>query len=193
VSICQFRSWLSGRLQIITVHFVFSQGQIIHEGLHGGSGPDGADQKLHQGFGFVSRPDHEQAMGKAHGELAKLFSSAFLSRLGRPVLFRPLGRKAQVEILRRALSKSLGRGLERIGGRGIRVDLDDDLPAAVWEGQLGGGQSHGARGIMDLARSLSAQALLRLDSPQLKAATEFTARFDEKGGLYLIPKMKERQ
>lgn len=66
--------------------------------------PDGKDEHLHGGIGFTQTASREDLSREAGMQIKRMLSGAFLSRVGGPVLFEPLGQSAMVTVLERAIS-----------------------------------------------------------------------------------------
>jgi hypothetical protein len=121
--------------------------------------PDGRDEKLHRGMGFQTVNSPMQRLHRAIEELKLIVSSAFLSRVGTPILFGPLDDDALALILERAVRHALDTACERLGA---------SIP--VWRIPAGFGRrllalapgqtaSLGARGLAEHARVWVAEAV----------------------------------
>ena len=115
-----------------------------------------------QPMGFTSGANPASVRADVQEEIATAFSSAFLSRVGRPILFNPLNEAALAQILEDALRHALETSAQRLG---IAIGL---LAFAPYLGeQLL--QHHrrlaprfGAREFQELGRSLVTAALRQL-------------------------------
>ena len=87
------------------------------------------DELLRRRLGVDNRPlTAAEIQERIEERLSGLFTPAFLSRVGAPVVFTPLDRDTRREVIRRNLAASLRRGLETLGAPGVGVRV---LDAAV--------------------------------------------------------------
>ncbi len=87
------------------------------------------DELLRRRLGVDNRPlTAAEIQERIEERLSGLFTPAFLSRVGAPVIFTPLDRDTRREVIRRNLAASLRRGLETLGAPGLEVRV---LDAAV--------------------------------------------------------------
>jgi hypothetical protein len=118
--------------------------------------PEGDDFKMRRKTGFA--PDEltdDEVRERIEARLSSLFSGAFLSRVGAPVVFSPLSEAAQREIIRRLLLAAVRRALPP-GAAPAEVAVQSSAVDAVHRRCLQGGQSFGVRRLAALAH----QALL---------------------------------
>jgi hypothetical protein len=124
--------------------------------------PGKKDEKAHRGIGFQSDRDDRQRRQRVISELQNMLSGAFLSRIGSPILFRPLKGEALANIVLRAIEQALRSAAGRLHlpiqeilvlpevGPGVLASLEASVTA------------FGARTLVEHGRSLAAQALLDL-------------------------------
>jgi ATP-dependent Clp protease ATP-binding subunit ClpC len=124
--------------------------------------PGGADEEVRKAIGFGGPPAEEQVLRNVMREIKLAFSGAFLSRVGRPILFAPLGREDLAAILERTLAKALAAGAERLGWGRPAVELDPGLGTRLAGALPREEDSLGARAVHEQGRLLAAQALSRL-------------------------------
>ena len=77
--------------------------------------PNGMDERIHRGIGFENTPTSSNIAGKVAAEIKGMLSSAFLSRVGRPILFDPLRGETLGRIIEQAIAASIPTAAERLG------------------------------------------------------------------------------
>jgi len=94
------------------------------------------DELLRRRLGVDNRPlTPAEIQERIEDRLSGLFTPAFLSRVGAPVVFTPLDRDTRREVIRRNLGASLRRGLDTLGARNLEVHVRDDAVDLVEERQ----------------------------------------------------------
>jgi hypothetical protein len=122
--------------------------------------PEGKDEQVYKpGIGFNNLPTDKTIRGDVLKEVKLLFSSAFLSRVGMPILFNTLRGEDLLIIAERALSDALVTAADRLGDEIGNIEISQDAAAAVI-GQLDQQDSMGARLIQEVARSMVTSAYL---------------------------------
>ncbi|MEW6366943.1 MAG: AAA family ATPase [Acidobacteriota bacterium] len=124
--------------------------------------PDGMDEAVRKGIGFENVVPAEAVAGRVNNEIKRMLSSAFLSRVGTPILFEPLSGDALAAILERAIRAALLSATERLHLARCRVILEQGLGAALLKSLHSNMTSFGARALLERGRSLAAESLLRL-------------------------------
>ena len=76
--------------------------------------PNGMDELVRREIGFENAPTRNIA-GKVAAEIKGMLSSAFLSRVGRPILFDPLSGEILGRIIELAIAGSIPTAAERLG------------------------------------------------------------------------------
>jgi ATP-dependent Clp protease ATP-binding subunit ClpA len=89
-----------------------------------------------------------------------MFSTAFLSRIGEPILFNPLDGKALGEIIERSIRKAMDLAAERTGMAVSEFALAKGLGEKLLAGMTSNILSFGARAIIEHARNLFSKAFL---------------------------------
>ena len=77
--------------------------------------PNGMDELVRRGIGFENTPNRNHIAGKVASEIKGILSSAFLSRIGRPILFDPLSGEILGRIIELAIEASIPTAAERLG------------------------------------------------------------------------------
>jgi AAA domain (Cdc48 subfamily) len=124
--------------------------------------PDGKDERMYQQMGFGHTPTRDEVRKDIRRELKKLASGAFWSRIGDPVLFAALTVDVHGEIVRRALQAAAKTGLERIGIADVEVAVSQATARRLLDEGEAVGVGFGARGLLNLAGTHAAQAVLDL-------------------------------
>ena len=123
--------------------------------------PGDRDEMVLKGLGFNSMLSEGDIIRKTTKEIKSMFSGAFISRVGLPVIFKPFGEKEKAGIMEMALRKSLLVCLENIGGQNAKVNVatgtGEKLLPAINELEEG----MGARAIYDMARQMVSVEIVR--------------------------------
>jgi hypothetical protein len=77
--------------------------------------PNGMDETVHRGIGFANTPTRSDVAGKVSSEIKKMLSTAFLSRIGTPIIFDPLSGEALGRIIERAIEEAIPTAAVRLG------------------------------------------------------------------------------
>ncbi|MEA3347810.1 MAG: AAA family ATPase, partial [Pseudomonadota bacterium] len=125
--------------------------------------PDGKDETVRRRFGFGPELENEEIRGRINKEIKLLFSSAFLSRIGEPILFRELDNQALAEITKKAAVKAIDTALKRLGlAATSQVIIDDKVIEIMLRKHRAGGLPGNARAYMELGRNSVLAPLLDL-------------------------------
>jgi ATP-dependent Clp protease ATP-binding subunit ClpA len=125
--------------------------------------PDGKDESVRRRFGFGPALEEEEIQGRINKEVKSLFSSAFLSRIGEPILFRELNKSALAEITKKAAIKAIDTALERLGLAATpQVIIDDEVIENMLRKHRSNGLPGNARAYMELGRNSVLAPLLEL-------------------------------
>jgi hypothetical protein len=116
--------------------------------------PGGKDETVLKGLGFNSDISEEEILGRTQKEIKSLFSGAFASRVGNPVIFKPFSTDEKVGIMEMALKKSLRISMQNIQPKPIEIALLPGAGVSLLPKIEALDQGLGARGIYDLAREL---------------------------------------
>lgn len=156
--------------------------------------PGGMDEKLHKGIGFASirsrsRSDMKERVSE---EIKSMLSSAFLSRVGTPIVFDPLNGEALALIVERAVEDAAFTAAIRLQQNVSRVIIEPGTGETVLKSFKSSMLSFGARVLIEHARSLAAQAVLAWirEKNRPKSGELFIAA-DHPGGLTV--KQQERK
>ncbi len=125
--------------------------------------PEGMDMKAWKGgVGFAPGALSRAAVaGNIGAEMQRLFSSAFLSRMGDPVLFAPIDPDTAVRILERTLVEATRTAVSNLGMEISSVRIAEGLgghllPTIGWRQQ-----ARGARAIQEYVRKLVSDEVAR--------------------------------
>lgn len=124
--------------------------------------PGGLDEEVHKGIGFNNRPSRQDVNRRVALEIKNMLSSAFLSRVGKPILFEPLDRNALAVIIERAIKKAVIDAAERLHCCIRDVILDAGLGSKVISNIDTNIRSFGARSLLEQGRSMAAEAFTHL-------------------------------
>ncbi|MCI0604936.1 AAA family ATPase [bacterium] len=140
--------------------------------------PDGMDESVRKGFGFNDSVDNRQLQNRVVTEIKRMLSTAFLSRVGTPILFEPLNGDAIATILERAVRAAITAAAERMGFVIGEIVLQEGLGkriAASAQARLG---AFGARALLEQGRVLAADAVVSLQNtipaPERKLSVSLT-------------------
>ncbi len=123
--------------------------------------PEGKDEQIHRPLGFCGTVSREQATAQVNTEIKRMLSSAFLSRIGSPILFGPLDAAALAQIVDRTVTEAARRAAGQLGGLIEHVETAPALGRRVVENLASDLLAFGARGVVERARSLTTEALMR--------------------------------
>jgi ATP-dependent Clp protease ATP-binding subunit ClpA len=127
--------------------------------------PDGMDERLRRGIGFGGAPARSDLAPLVRKELLRIFSPAFFSRMGAPIIFDPLDGLALAAIIERELRGVLTAGCARLHLEVEEIILADGIGTQVVEFLDADLLNGGARVLIAQARALATQALLTLRTP----------------------------
>ncbi len=130
----------------------------------------GTDERINRGIGFSGLRSRKDVQSHVETEIKLLFSNAFLSRIGRPILFSPLSGSELGMIAEREIERALCRGITVLKTSCNGVKLEQGLGARIVSSLEAGLMSHGARIVAEQARLLATNALLRLRESQADLA-----------------------
>jgi hypothetical protein len=119
--------------------------------------PNRRDEKVHHALGF-HEPDASETEDRVAREMLDIMSSAFLSRVGTPILFHPLAGETLTIIASKELAQAVKRAARNTGHPVTAVDVDRDAAALVVERVRKSILSFGARILLEQARSMVAEA-----------------------------------
>lgn len=114
--------------------------------------PGGKDETVLRGLGFNSALSDHDILHRTLKEMKAMFSSAFISRVGNPVLFNPFSENENAAIMEMALQRSAETVLENIRLPATVVKVAPGTGRAVLNATNRPHNALGARGIYDLAR-----------------------------------------
>ncbi|MBN1894354.1 ATP-dependent Clp protease ATP-binding subunit, partial [bacterium] len=124
--------------------------------------PNGMDETVRKRFGFQEGPTERDIRRSVTSEIKTLFSSAFLSRIGTPILFKPLDGEALAVIVDRAVRASVLSAASRLDWEMAEVMVEKGVGKAVVDNIEANILAFGARGLLEEARTLAAEALMEL-------------------------------
>jgi ATP-dependent Clp protease ATP-binding subunit ClpA len=124
--------------------------------------PNGMDEAVHKTFGFGTVPPEAEVQKRVVREIKNLFSTAFLSRIGTPIMFEPLDGNAIEMIVERAVESAVGSVLERLMMGSCRVVARKPLGRMIASSIDSTKESFGARLLIEHSRSLVAESLPQL-------------------------------
>jgi hypothetical protein len=142
--------------------------------------PRGLDEEVHRSFGFSNQPDICQVRRKVIGHLRQMFSGAFLSRVGFPIIFDPLAGDALGSIVEGAIRSGLQRACQRLQLDVESVVIDKNVGEKMLPHLSSNITSFGARSLIETVQGEAAEALIRL--------VDNTVRFDKSKLLVMADK-----
>jgi hypothetical protein len=131
--------------------------------------PDGGDERIRQHIGFVDRRSRDDIHMDVCAALKNVFSPALCSRLGAPIVFDPLEASALAAIVQRGIVQALKTAVERLHLEISEVTCEPQVGASVIAARKPDVVSSGARGLLELGRTLATAALMALlrDKPTI--------------------------
>jgi len=150
--------------------------------------PGGRDERLHRAFGFGDPPGEGEVLDTARDELGQLFSQAFLSRIGSPVVYASLSGDALGEIVHRAVSEGIAAAAQRLGDGAIRVEVSAAAARSILARHRDRAARHGARALLEASRAQAVEIYLthREDSLALGTTPSVDLLVDLRAGELLI-------
>jgi ATP-dependent Clp protease ATP-binding subunit ClpA len=124
--------------------------------------PGGMDESVRKGIGFGGPPTKREVSSRVVSEIKSMLSSAFVSRIGTPILFEPLDGYSLALILERAVKRAIFSAAERLHVAIMGVELAAGLGARLIASLESGLASWGARALLEHGRSLAAKAFVEL-------------------------------
>lgn len=150
--------------------------------------PEGKDEQIHKPLGFAGTTSHGQAAAQVNTEIKRMLSSAFLSRIGQPILFDPLDKAVLARIVERTVVEAARRAITNLETIDARVETGDALGQSVVAQLDSDLLAFGARGVVERARSLTTEALLRArQAGELANAETLTVHAEQDGTLHVEP------
>jgi len=128
--------------------------------------PGGADERVRKGLGFQGAPTEREIRRRVEGEIKAMLSSAFLSRIGTPILFDPLDEGSLAAILERAILAAVRSGAQRLGVEAVEIVLEGELGGKVLASLEASVLTFGARALLEHGRTLAAAAVERFAREQ---------------------------
>lgn len=146
--------------------------------------PDGADEAVLKGIGFNAAPSRQEVQARVVKEIKRLLSGAFLSRMGRPILFSPLDTAALVQVVEQAVRGAFRSAASRFGLELKIIELAPGLGSGLLEVMGLDVVAFGARAILEHGRGLAAEAFLASDLVRgRRGPLGLRAFFDKEGGI----------
>lgn len=124
--------------------------------------PAGGDERIGRSLGFGAAPDRREQRARVAEHVRQLVSSAFLSRVGQPIVFEPLSPASLAHIAERQLRRAVQTATQRAGFGDVSVALEPGVGRCMVNGLGRGLASYGARGLDGRARQAVAAGLLPL-------------------------------
>jgi len=149
--------------------------------------PEGADEKVRNTMGF-GRSSGRDVARRVESEVRLMLSSAFLSRIGTPILFEPLDGPALAAIVEKAVHDAVVTGAERLGTPAARVVLDAGLGEEAIKWMDANVTSYGARILQERGRSLAAEALVAVQGQMGGCVVRVSMASN--GKLVIVPETK---
>jgi hypothetical protein len=123
--------------------------------------PDRLDEKIRSHIGFGDGPSEREIRKDVESAIKDMFSSAFLSRIGTPIMFEPLNGDQLAEIIERAIRSSVMTAAGRLHMNVDGIRLQENLGRTVLDCMKANVLSHGARILLEHARNMTARAMVR--------------------------------
>ncbi|MDP8256307.1 MAG: AAA family ATPase [Candidatus Alcyoniella australis] len=149
--------------------------------------PEGMDEALYRSIGFGERSKQEIAF-RVSAEIKRVLSSAFLSRVGTPILFEPLTSEALATIVERAVRSAVRSATEHLQIPIAAVELEPGIGEFLVACMGKGAGAFGARGLLELGRVAASDALLCALNPKTDlAGKKIRVRAGQDGNLVIDP------
>ncbi len=136
--------------------------------------PDGLDESVRKSMGFAGTPNRLDISKKVETEIKNMLSSAFLSRIGTPILFDPLSKETLAAIIEKSVKDSIKSAAERFNNPNVRITVIKGTGETLLKGIKGQVTSFGARRIFEHGRTLASKAFLQFYKKNHKALNKLT-------------------
>ena len=123
--------------------------------------PDGMDEAVYRSIGFGARSKGEIS-ARVSTEIKRVLSSAFLSRVGTPILFEPLNGEALTAIVERAIMAAILSATSHLHLDVKDIALEPGIGKFLFESMEKGAGAFGARGLLERGRVAVSNALIAL-------------------------------
>jgi hypothetical protein len=124
--------------------------------------PNGMDESVRRTIGFGNTSSRAGITRKIGSEIKDMLSSAFLSRVGTPIVFEPLSSEAFGKIIEQTIEASLQAATERLGLHITSIEIPPNLGVSILGFLNSSLTSYGARLILEQGRMKAGEALLSL-------------------------------
>jgi hypothetical protein len=151
--------------------------------------PAGEDERVRNTIGFARSVSRSDIAERVSAALKAFTSSAFLSRIGTPIVFDPLDATAMAEIEEGAVRAAVVAAAERLRIHCLEVVLEDRLGARM-VAMLGSETTAvGARAAIEHARAMTATAVAKLAKRGWNGeAQALFVSFGDDGELVMTPR-----
>lgn len=149
--------------------------------------PEGMDEGVHKGIGFNNILSRREVSKRVIAEIKNMLSSAFLSRVGTPIIFDPLDGEALAAIVERAIKNAIVRAVEHLHCRIRDVVLDKGVGLKVISSLETGLSTFGARALLEHGRSLAAAAVTNLHRNSELSGTVLFVSVSSDGTIIITP------
>jgi hypothetical protein len=122
--------------------------------------PGGEDETARRSIGFGQRLDRRDIRERMVESLKRNFSAAFLSRLGLPIIFDPLGEDDVAILVERTIREAAASALTRLGIHPLGLTVESGTGARVMASFASNLISFGARAVLEHGRDLAAAAVV---------------------------------
>lgn len=151
--------------------------------------PDGMDEAVRKTFGFGAAPAEAEVRRKVVGEIKNLFSTAFLSRIGTPIVFEPLSGAAVGTIIEKTIESAMRSVMQRLAIEPGEIEIEGMLGGRIASKIDSNRESFGARLLIEHSRSLVADAVSELRACCAGGVgTTLVVSCDESGALVFTTK-----
>jgi ATP-dependent Clp protease ATP-binding subunit ClpA len=145
--------------------------------------PGGKDHAVRKQFGFGAGLDEDEVKIKVNRAIGELFSSAFLSRIGEPILFAELDEMALATVIERATVQALDSAMERLGFVGCSISIKPETGLALLKRTMD--RPENARACMEVGRNAAVEAISGIVSSTGFAGQKLMASCKDDGRLCL--------
>jgi hypothetical protein len=151
--------------------------------------PDGKDESVRTSLGFRSELSSEEVEDRVCDEIKQMVSSAFLSRIGEPILFAPLSDDSYSIIVGRTFEQALCSAADRMAYKVGKVELESAVPCHIVKAVRTSAHSFGARILMEKTRQFACQAFLEFHQAigKKRAFKTLSVALDQEGHIQIKP------
>jgi hypothetical protein len=150
--------------------------------------PGGADERVRKRIGYDNRPSNRELTREVIKEVKLMTSSAFLSRVGTPILFDPLEGRTLGVIVEGVIRQAIPLAIARLGLSIESIRYENDVGQKVLDSMQTNVLTLGARTLLEHGRKLASQSVMEFRKRgDFAGCTQLTVSVSPQGALIMLP------